>query len=62
MKNKEIIPTQQVISIHDERLSVAQLIDQLESYDCPENIIDKLQEWVLDLYLDREKLRKWKGE
>ena len=57
-----IIPIAQdnVISIANNKLSIANLVEQLKFYNCPKDIIEKLEEWMLQLYLDRVKLAKWK--
>jgi len=55
----EIIKCETVIHIPDGRLPIAELVKQLEMWNCPTVIIEQLQEWMLNLYLDRVKLSEW---
>jgi len=51
--NTEIIPHE------DNVLSIHQIVELLKSYQCPKHIIDELEEWKLQLFLDKVKLEKW---
>ena len=58
--SKEIInTTEDIVQFADDRLPISQLVEQLKSYDCPDDIFEKLQEWMLQLVLDRVKLAEW---
>src|SRR4030042_6920898 len=60
MDNGIVSKAPQIIQVESSRLSISQIVNYLRDYHCPQKIIEKIEEWIFDIYLDREKLRRWK--
>ncbi len=58
---KKIKP-QSIIRHYENRQSINELVQGLRDYDCPQEILDKLAEWMLQMFMDRVKLERWKNE
>jgi predicted DNA-binding protein (UPF0278 family) len=52
-------PVDIVIPLRPQKLTKHEIVRQLKEYDCPQDIIDKLEQWIIDCFFDNDKLGKW---